>query len=178
MMRGVFQCLRSFFKCEDGTVTVQFVIMFPFYLGLFLSSVELGLMTLRYAYLERALDVVVRDIRLSTGGTITHDDIVDAVCANAGVIPNCSENMRLEMVTRDPRNWVDLSQQSVCTDRSENAQPVTTFQNGGQNQLMVLRACAKVEPFFPTSMISSAVHKDAAGDYSLVVLNSFVQEPF
>lgn len=177
MTRYLISKLRRFTKRQDGSVTVEFAIMIPFYLGLMLSSVELGMMTLRYSYLERSLDQVVRDIRLSTGAPTTHQEIVDAVCAQAAVIPNCAENLKLEMVVRDPRNWQDLSNETICTDRSEEVQPLTTFENGSQNDLVVLRACAKVTPIFPTSMIGSAVQKDGAGDYSLVVLNAFVQEP-
>ncbi|CUH53239.1 pilus assembly protein [Shimia sp. R11_0] len=177
MMRRLLQKIRSFHLRDDGTVTVQFVIMFPFYMGLFMSSVELGLMTLRYSYLERSLDMVVRDIRLSTGAPITHDAIVSEVCARAGVIPSCSEKLKLEMVIRDPRNWVDLPAETVCTDSSEEAQPVTVFEGGRENDMMVLRACAKVTTIFPGSWIGSALQRDNNGDYALVVSNAFVQEP-
>ncbi|MBO9396215.1 pilus assembly protein [Shimia sp. R9_1] len=177
MIRRLANLPRAFRRDEDGSTTIEFVIMVPFFIGLFLSSVELGLMTLRYSYLERSLDMAVRDIRLSTGFTPSHDELVAQVCERASIIPNCESNMKLEMVTRDPRNYVSMDENTICTDRSEATQPVTRFEDGAENDLMVLRACAKVTPIFPTSMIGSALHKDDAGDYALVVMNAFVQEP-
>lgn len=177
MIRRLANLPRAFRRDEEGTTTVEFVIMVPFFIGLFLSSVELGLMTLRYSYLERSLDMAVRDIRLSTGHTPSHDELVTKVCDKAAVIPDCANNLKLEMVTRDPRNYVKMDENTVCTDRSADSQPVTRFEDGSENDLMVLRACAKVKPIFPTSMIGSALRKDDAGDYALVVMNAFVQEP-
>lgn len=177
MIRKFAKLPRVFRRDEDGAVTVEFVIMVPFFLGLFLSSVELGLMTLRYSYLERALDVTVRDIRLSTGATPSHDDLVTRICDRATAIPNCSDNLLLEMVRKDPRDYVEMDDDTLCTNRAESADPVTRFEDGLENDLMVLRACAKVKPIFPTSAFGAGLAKDEAGDYAIVVMNAFVQEP-
>ena len=97
MIRRLANLPRAFRRDEDGSTTIEFVIMVPFFIGLFLSSVELGLMTLRYSYLERSLDMAVRDIRLSTGFTPSHDELVAQVCERASIIPNCESNMKLEL---------------------------------------------------------------------------------
>lgn len=169
---------RLFRRDEAGSVTIEFVIMVPFFLGLFFSSVELGLMTMRHSYLERALDLTVRDIRLSTGFTPSHDQLVEDICERTAMIPNCKDNLQLEMATKDPRNYVELDSNTLCTDRSNtDTNPVTRFEDGSENELMVLRACAKVSPIFPTSAFGAGLAKDDAGDYAIVVLNAFVQEP-
>ncbi|MDA5556264.1 TadE/TadG family type IV pilus assembly protein [Shimia sp. MMG029] len=177
MIRKFAKLPRVFRRDEEGTVTVEFVIMVPFFLGLFLSSVELGLMSLRYSYLERSLDLAVRDIRLTTGFTPNHDELVTKICDKAAVIPNCEDNLLLEMVTRDPRNYVELGNNTLCTNRLNDAQPVTRFEDGSENDLMILRACAKVTPIFPTSAFGAGLAKDTSGDYAIVVMNAFVQEP-
>lgn len=177
MMYSILKKARSFRRREDGVMTVQFALMVPLVLTVLFSGFELGIMTLRYAYLERSLDQVVRNIRLSTGYTPSHSEIVTQICAEASVIPNCEENLKLEMVHLDPRNWTGLPQDTICTDSSETVQPVTSFEAGLANELMVLRACAKVSPLFPTTGFGADLVKDAAGDYALVVVNAFVQEP-
>ncbi|WP_435231328.1 TadE/TadG family type IV pilus assembly protein [Pseudopelagicola sp. nBUS_20] len=169
-----FSCFKT---SEDGHATIEFVIMVPVLLIILLSSVELGVLTLRYALLERALDVVVRDIRLTTGVDFVHDDIRDDICEVASIIPDCSNNLKLEMMTMDLRNWTGIPTETVCTDRAEVVQPLSTFESGVSNQLMVLRACAKIEPLFPTTGLGASFETDNAGDYALVTTTAFVQEP-
>ncbi|KPA23114.1 TadE-like protein [Shimia sp. SK013] len=177
MITRMTSLFRRFRGREEGHVTTEFAIMVPLLLVTMLSAVELGVMTLRYSMLERALDIVVRDIRLTTGYTPDHDEIVTRVCDTATILPDCENNLKLEMVTLDPRSWTGIPQNTVCTDNSEETQPVTTFTPGVENELMVLRACAKLEPLFPTTGLGSHFETDAAGDYALVVISAFVQEP-
>ena len=58
---------RKFRRDDTGSAAVEFALMFSVFFFILVSSVELGLMTVRSALLERALDMVVRDIRLTTG---------------------------------------------------------------------------------------------------------------
>ncbi|WP_170381593.1 TadE/TadG family type IV pilus assembly protein [Ruegeria atlantica] len=168
--------LFRFKKSEEGSLTVEFVIIFPLFLFLILSAVEYSLVTIKQAMLERAVDITVRDIRLSTGETMTHDSIKDAICANATIIDDCSNNLLLEMIEQSAYTGVNLPIEPTCVDRSEEVQPVTTFENGPPNALMILRACAKVDPIFPSSNMGRAL----VGDDELIALTAttaFVQEP-
>ena len=169
--------LRRFFRAEDGSATVEFAITFPAMLFMLLSGIELGLVGLRHAALERAMDMTVRDIRLGTGSAPQHDEIKDLICARAGFIKECQTNLKLEMVQLDPFNWGGLDETPDCTDRSEEVAPVRSFVNGQSNELMVLRACAKIDPIFPTVGLGKNMVKDAAGQYALVSTTAFVQEP-
>ncbi|WP_197916435.1 TadE/TadG family type IV pilus assembly protein [Thiosulfatihalobacter marinus] len=169
--------LSRFRRNEDGHATIEFAIMVPFLFVIMLSAVELGMLTMRYAFLERGLDIVVRDIRLSTGAEFEHDEIRDQICDAAGMIPDCSNNLKLEMITLDLRDWTGIPTTTVCTNRAEEVQPLTSFQAGGENTLMVLRACAKIEPLFPTTGLGATFNVDSAGDYALVATSAFVQEP-
>ncbi|MEP2533406.1 TadE/TadG family type IV pilus assembly protein [Shimia sp.] len=172
---------KSFFsrfkRDEEGHATIEFAIMVPFLFIIMLSAIELGILTMRYAFLERGLDLVVRDIRLSTGTDFAHDTIRDEVCEHAAMIPDCSNNLKLEMITLSLREWTGVPSETVCTNRSEDVQPVTTFASGAENELMVLRVCAKVEPLFPTTGLGATFDVDSAGDYSLIASTAFVQEP-
>ncbi len=169
--------LRRFLRSEDGNATIEFAITFPAMLFLLLSAIELGFVTLDHAMLERALDMTVRDIRLGTGTAPQHDQLKADICARAGFIKNCSQNLKLEMIQVDPRNWSSLPGDPDCTDQSKPVAPVRSFVNGQENELMILRACAKITPIFPTVGLGKNMQKDAAGQYSLVSIAAFVQEP-
>lgn len=176
-MTGLLKHLRRKWRDEKGTATVEFVVVFPFFLGVLLSSFELSMITMRETMLERALDLVVRDIRLETGSAPQHDEIKSLVCENAPVIPDCELNLRLEMIRIDPTNWVAPEATFDCTDQSEEVQPVRSFVNGMDNELMLLRACAKFEPIFPGAGLGKQLDKDGAGMAALVATSAFVQEP-
>jgi hypothetical protein len=176
-MTGLFKRMKRGWRDERGTASVEFVVVFPFFLGVLLSSFELSMITMRETMLERALDLTVRDIRLSTGTAPQHDDIKEQVCDLAPVIPDCEQNLRLEMVSIDPQNWVEPDSVFDCTDRSEEVQPVRSFVNGMDNELMLLRACAKFEPIFPGAGLGKQLDKDGAGMAALIATSAFVQEP-
>lgn len=177
IMKRIAGRVRAFREGEQGTATVEFAIMFPVYVTLFLSSVELGMIHFRHSMLERGLDLAVRDIRLGTGSNFEHDDIKDAVCNYAGVLPNCDSNLRLEMIRVDPRNYVSPDATADCVDHSEESNPLRGFTNGGQNEMMLLRACFVFTPVFPTSGLGYHLAKDGAGNAAMTSSSAFVQEP-
>lgn len=146
-------------------------------LVIFLSGIELAMATLNHSMLERAVDLTVRDIRLGTGNAPQHDELKMLICDRAGFINNCESNLRLEMVQVDPRNWTGIDAEADCTDQSEEVAPVRTFVNGAENELMILRACAKINPVFPTSGLGKSIAKDGAGQFALISTSAFVQEP-
>ena len=51
------------------------------------------------------------------------------------------------------------------------------YKNGQENELMILRACAKISPVFPTTGLGKNVTKDGSGQFALVSISAFVQEP-
>lgn len=169
--------LRRFRESENGSGTIEFAITFPVMLLFLLSGLELGFVNLHHSMLERALDLTVRDIRLGTGSAPQHDEIKDMICARAGFIENCNDNLRLEMIQVDPRAWVPIPIEADCTDKSEEVVPVRSFVNGLDNELMILRACAKIDPIFPTSSLGADLAKGTGGQYALVSTTAFVQEP-
>lgn len=171
--------LRRFRKSENGSATIEFVITFPVFLVLLLSGIELGIVSVNHVMLERAVDMTVRDIRLGTGDAPEHDEIKDIICERAGFIKDCSSNLRLEMIQVDPRAWVAIRTEADCTDASEPVSPVRSFVQGQENELMILRACAKISPVFPTSGLGKSLADtgDGGGQYALVAMSAFVQEP-
>ncbi|QFT81854.1 TadE-like protein [Roseovarius sp. THAF27] len=168
---------RRLINDEAGSATVEFVLVFPLYLSFMLMSIELGFVTMRHTLLERGLDMAVREVRLGTGTAPQHDDIKDLVCDNAFMVLNCKEKLRLEMRPANIFALQTLDTTADCTDKAEPAKPVRTFTPGVANQLMLMRACYKYEPFFPKQFLGSALDKDASGEAKIVSMTAFVQEP-
>jgi len=104
MIKGFFHRASRFRRAEDGNATIEFALNFPAMLFLLCFGIELAFAKLQQATLERALEIVVRDIRQGTGNAPQHDEIKDRICAESAFTDNCSTNLRLEMVELDPRN--------------------------------------------------------------------------
>ena len=177
LVRTLLRPWRRLWKSDAGSATVEFAIIFPFYVTLFMTTVELGMITFRHSMLERGLDMAVREVRLGTGTNITHDEIKDLICEYSGVLPNCQNSIRLEMILVDPRNYVAPNAVADCIDHSEDPTPLREFTHGGSNQMMLLRACFVFSPIFPTSGLGYSLAKDGAGNAAMVASSAFVQEP-
>lgn len=170
--------LRLAFTREDGTSTIEFVIVVPTFLLLFVSIFELGMAMTRLTMLEHSLDVTMRDIRISTGQEFKHNEIRNSICENAGFLRDCQSGLQVEMIRIDRDNWVMPDRQATCIDQSPGAAlPVTSIEIGAPSDVMFIRACFVVEPLFPTFGLGAIVETDAAGNMHLVASSAFAQEP-
>ena len=176
----VAQCLdhlRQFHRSEQGSATIEFVIVFPVFFTFFLSTFELGMLETRHVMLDRGLDLAVRQIRLGMLEPVTHEGFKQAVCNGATVIPDCMNQLKLEMLPVDPRAWTSMADSSDCIDRADPGVAVRNFVPGIANQLMLIRACALFDPFFPTTGLGASLPRSSGGAYGLISLASFVIEP-
>lgn len=169
--------LRHFHRDEGGNGTIEFVIIVPVFIVIFLSTFELGMLMTRHVMLDRGLDMAVRGVRLGTIEPLTHDTFKDAICEGAAIIPDCVNQLKLEMRPLNPRNWGNIPANVDCVDRDDPAVPARTFVTGVSNQLMVLRACALFNPYFPTTGLGASLPRQSGGAYALVSTSSFVIEP-
>ncbi|MFW2543308.1 TadE/TadG family type IV pilus assembly protein [Primorskyibacter sp. 2E107] len=158
-------------------MVVPFALWTPVFLGLILSSIELGTVTIRQTALERALDDAVRDLRLDSTSVASHDDLKNKICQSAAVLPACTDMLRLEMVRLDMRNWQAPETVADCVDVSEPVNPVRSYYKGGEQEMMLLRACYKYQPITPAGTLSSSLAKDEAGYTAIVSSTAFVNEP-
>lgn len=182
-MSSFVSLLRRFMANDDGVVTVEFVIIFPIFMALFLMTYESGMISLRHFALERAVDVAVRDVRIGAIANPTPASLRTRICSFAGILPDCENQLQLEMVRRDLRNWVAIPTTVQCIDRGASTQPVVEFTNGGNNELIFLRACVRLDPVMPTTLLGRTIVESnstsaAAGSYALVATTAFVVEPF
>jgi hypothetical protein len=168
---------KSFCRNEDGTSTLEFMMVLPAAMFFFAATYESGSIGLRNVMLERAVDVTVRQVRIGALENPTHAQLKEMICETAAIIPDCLNSVKLEMERKDPRAWTDMNTQGDCVDRSATGEPVINWTLGGNNDLMVLRACAIFDPMLPTSAVGAS-SQDANGVYALVATSSFVVEPY
>jgi hypothetical protein len=177
MTRALARFLRNFRRSEDGSGTIEFAIMVPVMFGLCMSCIELGILLTRQVMLDRGVDLAIRAVRVGSMEDVTHDNLRDAICEGAVIIPDCTNQLKLEMIPMNPRAWTAINAQADCINRSDDSEPVRTFTPGQMNQLMILRACSLFDPFFPTTGLGASIPKRSGGAYALISLTSYVVEP-
>ncbi len=170
--------LRAFGLSEKGVATVEFVVVFPFFVGVFLGAYEVAIMNIRAVMLERATDIAVREIRLSGGSEVKHDDVRKTICTYAMLVSNCEEVTKIELTRVDRDTWtVNLQDDVDCRDRTDEIKPPKNFVNGTENDYMLIRVCAVVDSIFPSFGVGRSIPKDELGGYVLISNSVFVNEP-
>ncbi|AEI93930.1 MULTISPECIES: TadE/TadG family type IV pilus assembly protein [Roseobacter] len=179
MIQSLREFLRRFRRDEGGQIAVEFVIMVPLVFTIFMTAIELGIYSMRQMWLDRGLDIAVREVRLNTSSIPTHDALKQTICVNAGFIPDCQNSLKLEMVRIDPRVFAQLDPIADCIDLSLpiSSQDAPNYQSGNEHDLMILRACVRFNPIFPTTGLGFQFAKDNGRDAVMTAMSAFVQEP-
>mgnify|MGYP000226981385 CR=1 FL=1 len=184
MIRTFTKALRNFGRKSEGTASIEILFMLPAFFILFLSAYEGGMVSTRHVMLERGLDLTVRDVRIGRLRDPEHGELKQSICTYAAIIPECMENLQLEMVRMDVRAWsTKLDGPIRCIDRALTVQPAVQFTNGNNNELMVLQVCALFDPVSSTSgwgraTLAGQIPKKSGTAYGLVASSAFVMEPF
>ncbi len=176
MMRGL-SFISRFWRREEANATVEFVIVFPMVLLVFIAAFETAMLLTRQVMLERALDGAVRYLRLTSGLSVTYDDIRTNICENTPVLPDCENALLLDVRPIDQVTYALPDYQLLCVDRSGTVTPANTFNPGVENQLMLVRACAAVDRILPISGLGLDLTRDETGAIHLLAANIFVNEP-
>jgi len=162
---------------ESGTATLEFVIIVPVFLTIFMSAFEAGLLMTRQVMLERGMDMSIRNLRLGSWTDPTHDMLKTEICRIAAIIPDCMDTVMLELRPISTTTWNFLSADATCVERDEPIQPVTEFNVGIENEMMLVRACAIFDPIFPMTGLGLNLPTDSGGAYALIASSAFVNEP-
>ena len=176
-MTKFFSRFRNLIRDEEGAATVEFVVVFPFFVVTFLSAFEVAAMNIRAVSMERATDIAVRDIRLNKGGNIPYGQVLNDICERSFMIPDCKQSVKIELV-----NVATIGQnlppaEIDCVRRNAKIQPPARFTPGVENELMLIRVCAVIDPMFPTVGVGRTMPKDASGGYIVSASSAFVNEP-
>ena len=182
-MNWVRHHILRFARSEQATATVEFVIVFPVIIMMFLAVFESGAILLKQVMLERALDQTVRFLRITPlADDVPSTQIAAAICDNVVVIPidTCNENLELDLRAIDQVNYYLPDGNALCVDRQNlDVRPANTFRTGRnlQNQLMLVRACMVVDRILPFSGFGLNLTRDDTGGVHMVTSTIFVNEP-
>lgn len=187
MIRLLKRKARAFGRAEDGNMTVEFVIVLPLIFSIFMMSFESGLLMMRSVMLERAVDLTMRELRLGQIPNPTSDALKTRICNRTVIINNCNASIRIEMIPVNMAAWNIPTTIPACVDRTQVMQPPETYNPGGQHELMLTRICVLQKAIFPTLGLGDqfiGLGEDLTdnqpggyGEYGLIVMSSFVNEP-
>ena len=169
--------LRSFWRREDGSATAEVVLLFTAMLYPVLLAMETGFIQMRQVMLERAMDVVVRDLRLGDPALEDAETLKQALCDEVLIMPECERDIMLEMGPVQVADFVGPSTRQACADRSQDVNPVTDYTPGTTNELMMLRFCILHDPIMPTIGLGKVLPREAGGGFALTASTFFVNEP-
>ncbi|EPX86514.1 TadE-like protein [Rubellimicrobium thermophilum DSM 16684] len=176
-MTRIRSALRRLRRGEDGSSTIEFMIVLPILLSFFFSTFELGMMLTRQVMLDRGMDIAMRQVRLGALTQVNQDNLRRIICDAALIIPDCLNRMKIEMMPVDPRNWRTLRPDPDCVSRDNPVTAQRDFQPGQPNELMVVRACAVLRPYFPGSGLGFALVGQSGNAFGLTSTSAFVIEP-
>lgn len=169
--------LAAAFRLADGTASIEFVLIIPVVMAVFMAGFESGLLMTRHIMLERAVDMTMRELRLGHLVDPTHDSLKTEICSRTVVISDCENVIRIHLQTISTADWSLPSDEPTCVDRAEEITPDIALDPGSESDLMLVRVCVVVDAIFPTSGIGLRLQKDDQNGYGLVSVSAFVNEP-
>ena len=169
--------ISRFFRKEDANATVEFVIVFPLIVLIFVAAFETAMLLTRQVMMERALDSAVRHMRLTSGVSVTHDAIRDNICENSPILIDCQNSLLLDLRVIDQDSYNLPDYHTLCVDRSGTVNPANEFNPGAENELMLIRTCALVDRILPISGLGLDLTRDDTGAIHITAATVFVNEP-
>jgi len=177
-MRRLVKSLTRFRRRENGSATIEFCIWVPFFIMIFGSAFEASLISMRQVMMVGAVDRTVRDLQLGNLGNPSADELKTVICNRAGVIPDCTTSLHIEMERISTDDFVFRTGAVQCVDRDEETEPALNFSNGGTNELMLLTVCAAFRPMIPTTGLGLKLPRINGGNYyGLTTFSAYVVEP-
>ena len=176
-IKKIGQKVGQIFRREEGNATIEFVILFPAIMTLFLSAFEISIYLARSVLLDRALDISVRQLRLGTLAPKTADELRNHICNGTLIFPDCLAATSVELVPVSTATWQFPANTISCVDRNALIQPAMNVNFGQANDVMIVRACTVLDPFFATTPYVMGLPRDASGGYNIAAASTFVNEP-
>ncbi|PSK81567.1 Flp pilus assembly protein TadG [Limimaricola soesokkakensis] len=168
---------RRFRAADSGSITAEFVILFPVVMYIFLLGIETSLWNTRELMLRRATNLAVRDVRLSTATPPSYEEMRRAICARSIFISGCEANLRIEMQALPLADWARVTSQAKCVEKGGAVDPALDYRPGQQNELMMVRVCRMFDPIFPGGGLGRKISQEHGGEYAVRVVTGFVAEP-
>lgn len=169
--------LRQRLYREDGTASMEFVLMVPIFITIFMASFESGLLMVRQILLDQSVDMTMRELRLGHLGIVDETKLRTEICSRTIIFANCEANMMIQLDRVSTTTWGIPGTPTSCINRDEAIQPVVALTIGQQNDVMLIRVCEIQDAIFPTTGIGLGLSVDSQGGYELISKSAFVVEP-
>lgn len=183
MIRALSRLFRRA-RSEDGTATIEFVIVVPIVMTIFVASVEAGFYMTKHALMERGLDLVMRDIRLGHVGTFGENKLRKLICDATPILSDCESTLMVEMRPVSTSTFDIPDDPPTCINRGEETKVDDKVEGGVSDEIMIIRICVVQDPMFPSTGIGLQLRKngqggwrDAHGGYQMATASVFVNEP-
>ena len=165
---------------ERGAASVEFVIVFPIFMVVFLSCFESGMLTLRQMMLERGVDQVGREMRLTINSEWTPQVVRNRVCRAARILGDCRERLVVEMTEVERDVWTMPPAGSTCVETDMTASTPNQWDAASANDFMLLRVCYELDLFLPGTgfgaVLVSGVNASSEDSVSLIASTAFIAE--
>ncbi len=172
-MKWFTKKLGRFRSDEGGYSTAEFTIVATTFLTGFFWVFETGFIMTKQMMLERALDITVRELRLSANPLFTHEYVKGKICETALVFKDCTTNLLLDMDVIDLSTG--YSKEFSCYDKKNDIVPVTAWVPGQRQELVYVRACIIVDPLMPNGIALFPGTSETG--VPLIADTAFVNEP-
>ena len=178
-MKQVLQKYLRFLRTTDGSSTIEFVIWFPLFITLFLTSFELTYYGMRSVLLERAVDLNVRGMRLGTKRPDNLAELKKNICNETLLFSDCERELTVDVRLINSLSWNLPTGPLPCVDRGDDyKQPDdVVYGPGGGGDLLLIRACMVSNPFFASTPFVMGLPRDETGGVALVAVSTYVNEP-
>lgn len=177
MMRFVRKAFARFAAREEGTATLEFVIVIPVLTTIFLASVESGFYMTRWVMMDQALDQVVRDVRMGALPGLNHAGLAAEICARVAILRDCETNLLIEMNEIDPATFALPPTPVTCINRADRIEPVLGRYDA-PSQPMLVRVCMIQDPIFPTTGFGLRMKMQGQDGYAMIATSLYANEPF
>lgn len=177
-MKRIVRALFEFRFRDAGSATVEFVIVFPMVMAILLTSIDFGAFMLRQVFLDRGVNIAVREVLLGNIPSSGQSAFREVVCSQVVLIADCTTSISIEMRPINTNTWQGIYDPAQCVDRSANITPTLTFNPSNGNQdLMLVRVCASVDPFITITGMIFGLEQGTDGDYLILASTAFTNEP-
>jgi hypothetical protein len=175
--RRIAAFLPDEMRREDGTAAMEFVLVIPVIMMIFMASFESGLLMTRSIMLEQSVDMTMRELRLGHFASVTNLLLKREICSRTIIFPDCMANIKIQLDRVSTTAWDIPATPTHCINRRDSGEPVVSMSAGQQNDLMLVRVCIALQAMFPSTGIALKLPLDDDGAYGLVARSAFVTEP-
>jgi Flp pilus assembly protein TadG len=170
---------RSLFRCRKGSTAVEFSIVVMPFLGLMMSSFEIGWFYLANSVVDAATIDAARVIRTGEAqkNAMNKEAFFNAICPSVAPLGNCRSRMTVEV-----RTFATFAQlaadtsNATCADDQPTAVNAIPYQPGAVSEIVRVRICYLYDTMNPA--LGANLSQTANGRRRIVSAHIFRNEPF